>query len=81
MDGKKNGVSCPVSFWYDPAESHALQNPVLVLRDSIGALATQIVAAKYGEKLSEISHSELLDELLDTIKALQNEYHRKCYSP
>ena len=53
---------------------HALRPQQIVLRDSLGSLAVQILAAK--EDLSQMSDSEMMDKLYKIIDDLHYEYHR-----
>lgn len=60
---------------FDPSNHASLDEPIFVLRDSLGYLAVQILSAKMD--LSQVSYDDMLDELLDIIKDLHKTYDSK----
>ncbi len=52
---------------------HALRSPSIVLRDSLGLLAVQILSVKFD--LSTMSYDDMLIELHTIINDLHSEYH------
>lgn len=61
----------------DEINSHELLPVNIVLRDSLGALAIQILASRYD--LSTMSEAEAMHNLLQIIKELHEEYHRQGF--
>ncbi len=57
---------------FDPSNSASLDDPVFVLRDSLGALAIQILSTR--EDFSKMSYEQMLRELLDIIIKLHTAY-------
>jgi hypothetical protein len=57
---------------FDPSNHTSLDEPIFVLRDSLGVLAVQILAAK--RDLSSMPYYDALNELLDIIEELQSAY-------
>lgn len=53
---------------------HELEHPAVVLRDSLGALAVQILASR--DDFAGMDYPEMLDELNDIIRDLHNVYAR-----
>ena len=58
-------------------QSHELAPVEIVLRDSIGALAAQILAARYD--LSTMSNADALHTMRQIIDDLQAEYHQQNF--
>lgn len=59
---------------FDAFNHTSLDEPVFVLRDSLGALAVQILSAK--NDLSQMPYDDMLHKLLDIIGELQESYAR-----
>ena len=59
---------------FDPYNHVSLDEPMFVLRDSLGSLAIQILSSK--KDLSQMSYDDMLRELLDIITELHNAYDR-----
>lgn len=57
--------------------SHELAPTNIVLRDSMGTLAVQLLAARYD--LSTMSDADALQNLRAIIEDLHTEYHRQCF--
>lgn len=57
-----------MSDFYDNHEE-ALRQPKIVLRDSLGVLAIEILKSR--EDISKLSYEETMQKLLDIIKELQ----------
>lgn len=53
---------------------HALRTPNIVLRDSLGMLAIQLLCKE--EDITKLDHSELLTKLHKIITDLHSTYHR-----
>ena len=53
---------------------NALRPQQIVLRDSLGCLAVQILSVR--ENIASLSYCEMLDKLYKIIDDLQSEYHR-----
>ena len=51
---------------------HALVPPIIEVRDSLGTLAVQILAAR--KNIATMSYKEMLDELYDIVVELHKEY-------
>lgn len=62
------------TFDFYDTNDHALQDTHIVLRDSLGALAVQILASRHD--LSEMDYSDMLDELQTIISDLHQAYGR-----
>lgn len=56
-------------------EDHALRSPNIVLRDSLGMLAIQLLCKQ--EDITKLDHSELLSKLHHIITDLHSAYHSK----
>lgn len=56
-------------------EDSALRNQKIVLRDSLGSLAVQILSSKYN--LSQMNYEEMLDKLYVIIDELHTAYQHK----
>ncbi len=61
---------CKSNFFEN--NDQALRHQKIVLRDSLGLLAVQILSSK--EDLSTLKYSEMLDKLYIIIDELHNEY-------
>lgn len=59
---------------FDAYNHASLDEPVFVLRDSLGVLAVQILSAKKG--FAQMSYDDMLHELLDIITELHTAYDR-----
>nr|DAW23508.1 MAG TPA: hypothetical protein [Caudoviricetes sp.] len=59
---------------FDPNNHTSLDMPIFVLRDNLGSLAVQVLAAKCD--LSQMSYDDMLTELLEIIKELHLAYDR-----
>ena len=59
---------------FDPYNHASLDEPIYVLRDSLGNLAVQILSSR--KDLSQMSYNDILYELLDIITELQKTYDR-----
>lgn len=59
-------------FWSDPEQAHALKDSKIVLRDSLGTLAVQLLSSR--NNLSQMTNSDMLRELHKIIVELQNTY-------
>ena len=59
---------------FDAYNHTSLDEPIFVLRDSLGILAVQILSAKKG--FAQMSYDDMLRELLDIITELHNTYDR-----
>ncbi|WP_306542071.1 hypothetical protein [Acidaminococcus intestini] len=62
---------------YDEINSHELPPVNIVLRDSIGSLAVQMLASRYD--LSTMSEADALHNLLQIIRGLHEEYHQQGF--
>lgn len=60
------------SEYFDAFNHTSLDEPIFVLRDSLGFLAVQILSAK--KDLSKMPYDDILRELLDIINELHNSY-------
>ena len=58
--------------------SHALREPEIVLRDSLGLLAIEILKNKY-PKFAGLDRATMLVELREIISDLHDEYHRQGF--
>lgn len=56
-------------------EDHALRHPNIVLRDSLGILAVQLLSKQ--EDITKLDYSELLSKLHKIITELHTVYHKK----
>ena len=59
---------------FDPYNHTSLDEPEFVLRDSLGALAIQILSQR--NDLSKMNYDDMLHELLDIINELHSAYDR-----
>lgn len=59
---------------FDPFNHTSLDEPIFVLRDSLGFLAVQILSAK--KNLQQMSYDDMLHELLVIIEELHDAYDR-----
>lgn len=59
-------------FCNQEGTEHALVPPIIEVRDSLGTLAVQILAAR--KNLATMSYKEMLDELYDIVVDLHKEY-------
>lgn len=59
---------------FDPFNHASLDEPIFVLRDSLGALAVQILSAK--KNLQQMSYDDMFHELLAIIEELHDAYNR-----
>lgn len=59
-----------------PENDHALVPVQIEIRDNLGALAIQVLASK--KDLSQMSYSDMLDELNDIVTGLHDAYIYKC---
>lgn len=57
---------------FDPSNHTSLDEPIYVLRDSLGTLAVSVLASKYD--LSQMSYDEMVHKLLDIIEELHAAY-------
>ena len=62
------------SEYFDAYNHSSLDEPIFVLRDSLGTLAVQILLSK--RDLSRMSYDDMLHELLDIISELHKAYDR-----
>nr|WP_300186811.1 hypothetical protein [uncultured Agathobaculum sp.] len=60
------------SFCDQEGNEHALVPPIVEVRDNLGALAVQVLAAR--EELSKLSYREMLDKLYQITEDLHTEY-------
>lgn len=60
------------SFCDQEGNEHALVPPIIEVRDNLGALAVQVLAAR--EDLSKLSYREMLDKLYQIAEDLHAEY-------
>lgn len=56
-------------------DDHALRKPNIVLRDSLGMLAIQLLSEK--EDITKMEYSELLSKLHEIISCLHTAYDKK----
>lgn len=63
------------SFCDQPGHEHALVPQIVEVRDSLGTLAVQVLAAR--EDLSKMDYSEMLDKLYQIVDDLHTEYDRR----
>lgn len=59
---------------FDPENHASLDEPIFVLRDSLGSLAVQVLSTR--KDLSAMSYDEMLSELLEIIEELHAAYDR-----
>lgn len=59
---------------FDAYNHASLDEPIFVLRDSLGTLAVQILSSK--NDLSQMSYDDMLHELFDIISELRKAYDR-----
>ena len=59
-------------------EEQALRRPVIVLRDSLGALAIQILSEK--EDIANLQYNVLLSKLNEIISELNDAYERSYHN-
>lgn len=57
---------------FDAYNHTSLDEPIFVLRDSLGSLAVQVLASR--KDLSTMSYDDMLSELLNIITALHEAY-------
>lgn len=57
---------------FDPCNHTSLDEPIYVLRDSLGFLAVQVLSSK--KDLSQMNYHDMLNELFDIISELHNAY-------
>jgi hypothetical protein len=57
---------------------HALRAPEIVLRDSLGMLAIEIIKEKHAN-FSQLNYGTMLQELHEIIKDLHAEYHHQAF--
>lgn len=57
---------------FDPCNHASLDDPVFVLRDSLGTLAVQVLSARHD--LAKMPYDDMLRELHDTIRELHAAY-------
>lgn len=57
---------------FDPYHHGSLDEPIFVLRDSLGTLAVQVLASKHD--LSTMHYDDMVRELLDIITDLHESY-------
>lgn len=62
------------AFCDQEGNEHALVLPIVDLRDNLGNLAVQILAAR--EDLSSLTYGEMLNELLQIVSELHKEFMR-----
>lgn len=62
------------SFCDQPGQEHALVPQIVEVRDNLGALAVQVLAAR--EDLSTMDYAEMLDKLYQIVDDLHTEYNR-----
>ena len=68
-------MSVSRNFLNESADNEHALVPVLVeVRDSLGALAVQVLASR--ENLSELSYSQMLEKLCEITADLHREYDR-----
>lgn len=61
---------------FDAYNHASLDEPIFVLRDSLGTLAVQILSVK--NDLSQMSYDDMVRELLDIIDGLHEAYDHMC---
>lgn len=59
-------------------ESHALRAPEIVLRDSLGLLAIEILKSRHSD-FSKLKSGDMLRELLEIINELHDEYQHQAF--
>lgn len=62
------------SEYFDAYSHTSLDEPIFVLRDSLGILAVQILSAK--KNFAQMSYDDMLHELLNIITELHTAYDR-----
>ena len=60
------------AFCDQEGNEHALVPPIVEVRDNLGTLAVQVLAAR--EDLSKLSYREMLDKLYQIVEDLHAEY-------
>ena len=65
-------IDCKANFF--ESNDHALRSQQIVLRDSLGTLAVQILSSR--EDLSQMPYSEMIGKLYTIIDDLHKEYQR-----
>lgn len=60
------------AFCDQEGNEHALVPPIVEVRDNLGPLAVQVLAAR--EDLSKLSYREMLDKLYQIVEDLHAEY-------
>ena len=63
------------SFCDQPGHEHPLVPQIVEVRDNLGTLAVQVLAAR--EDLSKMDYSEMLDKLYQIVDDLHTEYDRR----
>lgn len=64
------------AFCDQEGNEYAIVPQIVEVRDSLGSLAVQVLAAR--KDLSKLSYSEMLDELYQIVNELHDEYKRFC---
>ena len=59
---------------FDSYNHTSLDEPIFVLRDTLGSLAVQVLSSR--KDLSKMSYDDKLHELLDIIEELHSAYDR-----
>lgn len=62
------------AFCDQEGNEHALVPPIVEVRDNLGTLAVQVLAAR--EDLSKLSYREMLDKLYQIVEDLHAEYNQ-----
>lgn len=59
-------------FCDEEGNEHALVMPIVEVRDNLGALAVQVLAARYD--LNQMSYTDMIDKLYDIVCELHSAY-------
>ena len=63
------------AFCDEPGNDHALVPPIVDVRDNLGTLAVQVLAAKYD--LAAMNYEEMLHKLYEITESLHSAYDRE----